>query len=64
MGNITLIWHGKEKMAKVDVVKVNSSKEWTPSIHHAVEEEVTEKILFTSDTQNKQSIGPIATSMK
>lgn len=42
-------------MANVDIVKVNSGKEWDPETHYAVEEEKTGNILFESDTQ-KESI--------
>jgi hypothetical protein len=38
-------------MARVDIVKVNSPADWTPRVHHAVEEERTEKLLYECDTQ-------------
>jgi len=39
-------------MAKVDIVKVKSSTNWTPSTHHAVEQENTGKVLHECDTQS------------
>lgn len=38
-------------MAKVDVVKVKNSADWSPAEHHAVEQEDTGKLLFQCDTQ-------------
>jgi hypothetical protein len=38
-------------MAKVDIVKVNSPAGWDPRVHHAVEEERTERVLYECDTQ-------------
>ncbi len=38
-------------MSKVDIVKVKNPNNWEPGIHHAVEEEKTERLLFECDTQ-------------
>jgi hypothetical protein len=38
-------------MAKVDIVRVNSPAGWDPRVHHAVEEERTERVLHECDTQ-------------
>ncbi|MDM3251826.1 MULTISPECIES: hypothetical protein [Enterobacteriaceae] len=38
---------------KVDIVKVKNPSGWTPGIHHAVEEEKTEKLLYECDTQQQ-----------
>jgi hypothetical protein len=37
--------------AKVDIVKVKNPSTWEPGLHHAVEQEVTEKLLFECGTQ-------------
>lgn len=33
--------------AKVDIVKVNSPTGWDPRVHHVVEEDRTERVLFS-----------------
>ncbi len=38
-------------MAKVDIVKVNSPEGWDPRVHHAVEEEHTQRLLHECGTQ-------------
>lgn len=38
-------------MAKVDIVKVKNPSNWEPGIHHAVEQEGTERLLHECDTQ-------------
>ena len=40
-------------MAKVDIVKVQNTANVDPQIHHAVEEEKTEKLLYECDTQKQ-----------
>lgn len=39
-------------MAKVDIVKVTNPEGWTPSTHHAVEQEITGIVLHECDTQS------------
>lgn len=39
-------------MAKVDIVKVINPTSWTPSAHHAVEQEKTRIVLHECDTQS------------
>lgn len=36
---------------RVDIVKVKNSPNWTPGTHHAVEEEITDRVLYECDTQ-------------
>lgn len=38
---------------KVDIVRVKNPGGYTPNLHHAVEEEVTGKLLFQCDTQKE-----------
>ena len=38
-------------MAKVDIVKVKNPTNFDPQAHHAVEEEITEKVLHECGTQ-------------
>ncbi len=38
-------------MAKVDIVKVKNPSNWDPAVHHAVEEEKTERVLHECGTQ-------------
>jgi hypothetical protein len=40
-------------MGRVDIVKVANPSNWEPGVHHAVEEERTERLLFECDTQSE-----------
>jgi hypothetical protein len=40
-------------MGKVDIVKITNPSNWEPGVHHAVEEEGTERLLFECDTQKE-----------
>jgi hypothetical protein len=40
-------------VAKVDIVKVKNPANVDPGVHHAVEQELTEKLLFECDTQRE-----------
>lgn len=40
-------------MEKVDIVKVNNPTNFDPGMHHAVEQEVTGKLLFECATQKE-----------
>jgi len=39
--------------AKVDIVKVINGPDYTPTVHHAVEQEGTGALLFECDTQEE-----------
>lgn len=40
-------------MKKVDIVKVKNPANWEPTVHHAVEEEKTERVLHECTTQHE-----------
>ena len=38
---------------RVDIIKVRNPAGWLPNPHHAVEEEITEKLLYECDMQSQ-----------